>query len=157
MKTNYRNADAWVIQARVETMFCGNYVNIGELYGSFDGVHFITEARATASGVYPSMVILNDGSKWVRICPAKISAFLLEAIHQHRIQVWKSNPSLRSGLNPQSVERRLFTMAHLMKIVIPVFVGSKVKVLVMGMVELLPLRLTNTLSQAMKSMVGRSM
>ena len=89
MKTNYRNADAWVIQAREETMFCGNYVNIGELYGSFGGVHFITKASATAHGTYPSMVILNDGSKWVRICPTKVSKFLLEAIHQNRIQVWK--------------------------------------------------------------------
>ena len=35
------------------------------------------------------MMILNNGSKWVRICPTKISAFLLEAVYQHRIQVWK--------------------------------------------------------------------
>lgn len=89
MKTNFRTCDAWVIQAKESLMFCGNVVNPNELYGSFDGVHFITEARATASGVYPSMVILNNGSKWVRICPTKISAFLLDAIHQHRIQVWK--------------------------------------------------------------------
>ena len=33
--------------------------------------------------------LLNNGSKWVRICPTKISEFLLDAIHQHRIQVWK--------------------------------------------------------------------
>lgn len=104
MKTNYRNADAWVIQAREETMFCGNYVNIGELYGSFGGVHFITEARATARGVYPSMVILNNGSKWVRICPTKISAFLLEAIHQNRIQVWKIKS--KSEKRVESVKRR---------------------------------------------------
>lgn len=91
MKTNYRdNAQkAWVIQAKTPTLFCGNVVNLNELYGSFGGVHFITEARATASGMYPSMVILNNGSKWVRICPTKISAFLLEAVYQHRIQVWK--------------------------------------------------------------------
>lgn len=89
MKTNFRTCDAWVIQAKESLMFCGNVVNPNELYGSFDGVHFITEARATASGVYPSMVILNNGSKWVRICPTKISTFLLEAIRQHRIQVWK--------------------------------------------------------------------
>lgn len=91
MKTNYRdNAQkAWVIQAKTPTLFCGNVVNLNELYGSFSGVHFITEARATASGMYPSMVILNNGSKWVRICPTKISAFLLEAVYQHRIQVWK--------------------------------------------------------------------
>ena len=78
-----------MIQAKESITFCGNTVNPSELYGSFDGVHFITEARATARGVYPSMVILNNGSKWVRICPTKISAFLLDAIHQHRIQVWK--------------------------------------------------------------------
>lgn len=91
MKTNYKNnaQKAWVIQAKTPTMFCGNVVNLNELYGSFDGVHFITEARATARGVYPSMVILNNGSKWVRICPVKISAFLLEAVHQNRIKVWK--------------------------------------------------------------------
>lgn len=91
MKTNYRdNAQkAWVIQAKTPTLFCGNVVNLNELYGSFGGVHFITEARATASGMYPSMVILNNGSKWVRICPTKISAFLLEAVYQHRIRVWK--------------------------------------------------------------------
>lgn len=110
MKTNYRNADAWVIQARAETMFCGNYVNIGELYGSFDGVHFITEARATASGMYPSMVILNDGSKWVRICPAKISTFLLEAIHQHRIQVWKIKS--KSEKRAESAKRREAAIYH---------------------------------------------
>lgn len=91
MKTNYRDntQEAWVIQAKTPTPFCGNVVNLNELYGSFGGVHFITEARATARGVYPSMVILNNGSKWVRICPTKISAFLLEAIRQHRIQVLK--------------------------------------------------------------------
>lgn len=89
MKTNFRTHNAWVIQAKESITFCGNTVNPSELYGSFDGVHFITEARATARGVYPSMVILNNGSKWVRICPTKISAFLLDAIHQHRIQVWK--------------------------------------------------------------------
>lgn len=91
MKTNYRDntQEAWVIQAKTPTLFCGNVVNLNELYGSFDGIHFITEARATARGVYPSMVILNNGSKWVRICPTKISAFLLEAIRQHRIQVLK--------------------------------------------------------------------
>lgn len=89
MKTNFRTCNAWVIQAKELITFCGNTVNPSELYGSFNGVHFITEARATARGVYPSMVILNDGSKWVRICPTKISAFLLDAIHQHRIQVWK--------------------------------------------------------------------
>ena len=110
MKTNYRNADAWVIQARAETMFCGNYVNIGELYGSFDGVHFITEARATASGMYPSMVILNDGSKWVRICPAKISTFLLEAIHQHRIHVWKIKS--KSEKRAESAKRREAAIYH---------------------------------------------
>ena len=110
MKTNYRNADAWVIQARAETMFCGNYVNIGELYGSFDGVHFITEARATASGMYPSMVILNDGSKWVRICPAKISTFLLEAINQHRIQVWKIKS--KSEKRAESAKRRKAAIYH---------------------------------------------
>ena len=110
MKTNYRNADAWVIQARAETMFCGNYVNIGELYGSFDGVHFITEARATASGMYPSMVILNDGSKWVRICPAKISTLLLEAIHQHRIQVWKIKS--KSEKRAESAKRREAAIYH---------------------------------------------
>ena len=110
MKTNYRNADAWVIQARVETMFCGNYVNIGELYGSFDGVHFITEARATASGVYPSMVILNNGSKWIRICPTKISAFLLEAIHQNRIQVWKIKS--KSEKRAESAKHREAAIYH---------------------------------------------
>jgi hypothetical protein len=91
MKTNYRdNAQkAWVIQAKTPTLFCGNVVNLNELYGSFGGVHFITKPYATATGVYPSMVILNNGSKWVRICPTRISAFLLEAVHQHRIQVWK--------------------------------------------------------------------
>lgn len=91
MKTNYRDntQKAWVIQAKTPTLFCGNVVNLNELYGSFGSVHFITEARATASGMYPSMVILNNGSKWVQICPTKISAFLLEAVHQHRIQVWK--------------------------------------------------------------------
>ena len=89
MKTNFRTGNAWVIQAKESITFCGNVVNPNELYGSFDGVHFITEARAIASGVYPSMVILNNGSKWVRICPTKISTFLLEAIRQHRIQVWK--------------------------------------------------------------------
>lgn len=91
MKTNYRNnvQKAWVIQAKMPTLFCGNVVNLNELYGSFGGVHFITKPYATAVGVYPSMVILNDGSKWVRICPTKISMFLLEAIHQNRIQVWK--------------------------------------------------------------------
>ena len=110
MKTDYRNADAWVIQARIETMFCGNYVNIGELYGSFNGVHFITEARATARGVYPSMVILNDGSKWMRICPTKISSFLLDAIHQHRIQVWK----IKSKTEKQaaSAKRRKAAIYH---------------------------------------------
>ena len=110
MKTNYRNADAWVIQARKETMFCGNYVNIGELYGSFGGVHFITEARATARGTYPSMVILNDGSKWVRICPTKISTFLLEAIHQHRIQIWKIKS--KSEKQADSAQRRENAMYH---------------------------------------------
>lgn len=91
MKTNYRNnvQKAWVIQAKMPTLFCGNVVNLNELYGSFGGVHFITKPYTTAVGVYPSMVILNDGSKWVRICPTKISTFLLEAIHQNRIQVWK--------------------------------------------------------------------
>lgn len=91
MKTNYRDnaQEAWVIQAKTPTLFCGNVVNLNELYGSFGDVHFITKPYATAVGVYPSMVILNDGSKWVRICPTKISAFLLKAIHQNRIQVWK--------------------------------------------------------------------
>ena len=91
MKTNYRDnvQKAWVIQAKTPTLFCGNVVNPNELYGSFGGVHFITKPYATAVGVYPSMMILNNGSKWVRICPTKISAFLLEAVYQHRIQVWK--------------------------------------------------------------------
>lgn len=91
MKTNYRDnvQKAWVIQAKTPTLFCGNVVNLNELYGSFGGVHFITKPYATAVGVYPSMMILNNGSKWVRICPTKISAFLLEAVYQHRIQVWK--------------------------------------------------------------------
>lgn len=110
MKTNFRTCNAWVIQAKESVTFCGNTVNSGELYGSFDGVHFITEARATASGVYPSMVILNNGSKWVRICPTKISVFLLDAIHQHRIQVWKIKS--KSEKQAESAKRREAAIYH---------------------------------------------
>lgn len=103
-KPTFKTGNAWVIQAKESITFCGNTVNPGELYGSFDGVHFITEARATARGVYPSMVILNNGSKWVRICPTKISAFLLEAICQHRIQVLKIKS--KSEKQADSAKRR---------------------------------------------------
>lgn len=91
MKPNYQNniQNAWVTQAKKETLFCHNLVREGDLYGSFDGVHFITEAKATSEGVYPSMMVLNNGSKWVRICPTKISAFLLDAIHAKRIHVYR--------------------------------------------------------------------
>ncbi len=96
MKTNFKNnaCKAWVTQARESTVFCGKLVYPNELYGSFDGVHFITEPKATVRGMYPSMKILNNGSKWVQVCPTKISQFLLDAIRQHRIQVWKIKSKL---------------------------------------------------------------
>lgn len=132
MKTNYRDnvQKAWVIQAKTPTLFCGNVVNLNELYGSFGGVHFITKPYATAVGVYPSMMILNNGSKWVRICPTKISAFLLEAVYQHRIQVWKiKSKSEKQADSAKRCENACITVRFL-TIAKLVFVGLKARELV---------------------------
>lgn len=88
MKKSFKARNSWVIQSNAPTLFHGNLVNVDDLYGVYNGVAFITEPRAFQTGIYPDMVVLSNG-KWVKICPTKISAFLLDAIHGHCIHVWK--------------------------------------------------------------------
>lgn len=88
MKKSFKVRNSWVIQSNAPMLFHGNLVNVDDLYGVYNGVIFITNPRAFQTGIYPGMVVLNNG-KWVKICPTKISAFLLDAIHGKRIHVWK--------------------------------------------------------------------
>lgn len=90
MNVNYREnaTKSWVAQAKTTTFFRGNIVAPNDLYGIYNGVSFITPPNATIEGVYPSMIVWS-GKNWTKICPTKISGFLLNAIHAKRIRVYR--------------------------------------------------------------------